>query len=230
MKTKAQVLPFKLKELDADGQFEGHGSVFDVVDSFGDVILPGAFSDTLKDHAKRGTMPALLWQHRADEPIGVYSVMREDDVGLFVQGQLLVRQNVPTADRAHSLLKAGAVSGLSIGFNIPKGGEEFSEEKNVYEISKVDLWETSIVTFPANRDAQITEVRNQAAQARARLLEQMDPDEFESFLRDAGFSRRLAKALMADGYAGISQRDARGCVDDATMTSAKSLLNQLTGH
>lgn len=232
-KTKSATRPFQLKALGEDGAFAGYGSVFDVVDSYRDVILRGAFADTLAEHRERGSMPALLWQHQADEPIGVYSEMREDKVGLYVEGQLLTRQNVPTADRAYSLLKAGAVGGLSIGFNVPEGGETFNEDRDVYELSAVELWETSIVTFPANREAQITEVRADFEARRATLREAIDKfsrKEFEQFLRDVGCSRRQAKAVIAAGYAGLSQRDAAESTEDEaieTIVAARRIIDKL---
>ena len=221
MKTKQLTRPLEIKAVDDAGTFEGYGSVFGTVDSYRDVVLPGAFEKSLEEHRERGSMPALLWQHDAREPIGTYTEMHEDKRGLFVKGQLLIGQSVPNADKAHALLRAGAVKGLSIGFNVPKGGEEFDEERNVWEIKEVDLWETSIVTFPANRDAQVTEVR-------ADYIYNMDDTEFEQFLRDAGMSRRQAKALMADGFSGLSRRDA-GAEGDVDLSAIHSFTNLMRG-
>src|SRR5574343_1923899 len=77
-----------IKAVADDGMIEGYGSVFGVQDDYDDVIAPGAFAATLKEHSKAGTMPAMLWQHCPDDPIGVWTAMIEDKTGLKVTGQL----------------------------------------------------------------------------------------------------------------------------------------------
>ena len=102
-------VPFEVKAVSDDGLFSGYGSVFGVLDSYKEVVAPGAFSESLQ-----GRMPALLWQHRAGEPIGVYTAVREDAVGLYVEGKLALK--TARGAEAYELLKMRALSGLSIGF------------------------------------------------------------------------------------------------------------------
>lgn len=83
-------VPLKLKSVSETGEFEGYGSVFGVKDSYGDIVVPGAFTKSLQTWKEKGRMPALLWQHQTAEPIGVYTEMKEDDVGLYVKGRLLI--------------------------------------------------------------------------------------------------------------------------------------------
>ncbi len=142
----------ELKSLDAKGKFAGYASVFDVVDSQKDVIIRGAFAQTLKGRVSEIKM---LWQHQQSEPIGVFTQMFEDGRGLFVEGKLLL--TVARAQEAYSLLKEGAISGLSIGYSPIK--YRIHERTGVRIISKVDLWEVSLVTFPANEAAKITVVK-----------------------------------------------------------------------
>lgn len=203
---------FKVKSIGEDGTFSGYGSVFDVVDSYSDVVHRGAFADSLKDWAKKGSFPAMLWQHKFDEPLGPYTRMEEDEHGLYLEGRLLIEDD-PLARRAHAHLKAGSITGLSIGYSIAPGGGRWDPDQGVYHLTKVDLWEVSLVTFPANDAARVETVKH-ALQG---------PRQFEKFLRDAGLSRNEAKALMADGYKGISQRDAGmgGLLDE---------INQLTAQ
>jgi len=201
---------FKVKAVNDDGTFSGYGSVFDLVDSYSDVVQRGAFQETLKAWAKKGNFPSMLWQHKYDEPLGVYTLMEEDEHGLYLEGRLLIDDD-PLARRAYAHLKAGSITGLSIGYSIPRGGASWDEGAGVYRISQVDLWEVSLVTFPANDAARVDTVKS-AMQG---------PRQFEKFLRDAGLSRTEAKALMADGYKAVSQRDAGmgGLLDE---------INQLT--
>ncbi|GBL59196.1 primosome assembly protein PriA [Pseudomonas citronellolis] len=203
---------FKVKSVGDDGTFSGYGSVFDLVDSYSDVVHRGAFRDSLNEWARKGGLPAMLWQHKFDEPLGVYTKMEEDDHGLYLEGRLLIDDD-PLAKRAYAHLKAGSLTGLSIGYSIPPGGAEWDNASGVFRLKKVDLWEVSLVTFPANDAARVETVKH-ALQG---------PRQFEKFLRDAGLSRTEAKALMADGYKALAPRDAGagGLLDD---------INQLTAQ
>jgi len=216
MKIKHLDSAFELKTLKDDGTFSGYGSVFGVEDSYGDVVEPGAFENSLKAHAEKGTMPALLWQHDAKEPIGLYKNMREDKRGLFVEGQLLIDDD-PLARRAYAHLKAGSVSGLSIGYMVKE--ESFDKDEKINYLKEVDLWETSIVTFPANDSARISVVKA--------INEGEIPDirELENAVRDAfGFSAREAKRLLADGYKGLAERRD---VDEESLTELAASIKRV---
>ena len=188
-------MPLKIKAVDESGTFSGYGSVFGVKDSYDDIVMPGAFSKSLKSR-----MPALLWQHDTDEPLGVYTRVEEDDHGLYVEGKLLIDSD-PLAARAHGLLKAGGLSGLSIGFML----QDYTYDDNLeaFKLTEIDLREISLVTFPANEEARVQSVKSLLA-----MKEIPAPKQVEAILRDAGFSRQQAKAMMAKGYSGISQREA----------------------
>jgi len=147
----------EIKEVSADGTFTGYGSMFNNVDLDRDVIAPGAFTKTLADKSPQKIK--LLWQHDPSQPIGVWEKMAEDSRGLKVTGRLLINQGVPKADEAYALLKAGALDAMSIGFVIPPGGYDLDEKKRARIIKQADLWEISLVTFPANPKARITSVK-----------------------------------------------------------------------
>ena len=88
MQTKQRLdLPLTIKSVSDSGEFEGYGSVFGVEDSYGDVVIRGAFAVSLAKWKEKSRLPAMLWQHNMSEPIGIYTEMREDDVGLYVKGQ-----------------------------------------------------------------------------------------------------------------------------------------------
>lgn len=172
--------------------FEGYGSVFGNIDSYGDIVEKGAFDKSLQEHG----MPSLLLHHDARQVVGVYTDAYSDEHGLKVTGKLT--KGVRAAEEAHLLMKDGALRGLSIGF-IPKV-VEYDKAHEVHRIKEVELMEVSIVTFPANREAEITGVKHTPKTER----------ELEFILRDAGYSRKQAKAIVADGYKGLNdeQRDA----------------------
>ncbi len=154
LERKKHACSFSLKTLDEHGRFAGYASVFGVVDHQRDVILRGAFNDTL--YGRVGQVK-LLWQHQPQEPIGVFDVMFEDERGLYVEGRLLL--DVQRAREAYSLLKEGALKGLSIGYSPTR--YTIDEETGVRKLACVELWEVSLVTFPANAQALVTVVKQQ---------------------------------------------------------------------
>ena len=179
--------PLEIREVRDDGTFTGYGSVFGNVDAYGDSVQPGAFAKSLKNKT-----PALLWQHDSSQPIGVWEDIKEDEHGLLMRGRLLVGK-VARATEARELLKAGAISGLSIGYvpvewdyvKTPKDGDEKAQSR-VRRLKEIDLWEVSLVTFPANDAARVTGVKNLAT-----------IQDVEENLRDAGYSRTEAKSLIS---------------------------------
>lgn len=214
MPNKQRAFQFELKSLDESGVFAGYGSVFGVVDSYNEAVAQGAFTRSLEELKAKGRIPALLWQHRMSEPIGIYRAIREDSYGLYVEGQLALK--TPRGAEAYELLKMGALSGLSIGYALR--AYEQNNETGIVTLTDVDLWEISLVTFPANDDARIGSVRSALTNG-----EVPDIRTLETELRDVfGFSQKQAKALLASGYGGISQRD----VDDAD--AIKGLIENIT--
>jgi len=213
MKLKVITRQFELKEHNDDGTFTGYGSVFHVEDSYRDVVMPGAFSRSIDEYAENKAAPAMLWQHDPDKPIGVWDEIREDDHGLLMKGRLLINEQVPNADGAHALIKAGAIRGLSIGYSIYGGGSTFDEEREIRELTDIKLWETSLVTFPANPAAMVTDVR-------AALEDGIYPSvrEMEKYLRDAGFSKRDAQTIIANGYRTFIEREAEDVLDIESLT------------
>ena len=187
---KYLVRPLEIKAVNDDGTFEGYGSVFHIEDDYKDVVIPGAFVKSIAHHKSKGIMPALLWQHNSAKPLGVWEEMAEDEHGLKCKGRLLI-DDVQLAKEAHALLKAGAISGLSIGYRTIV--DEYDRDSGVSTLKELELWETSLVTFPANDAARVTSVKSVR--------------DFETFLRDAGgFSIAEAKTIALYGFKG--QRDA----------------------
>lgn len=206
-----------IKATGDDGSVEGYGSVFGVRDNYDDVIASGAFAQTLKDHKSAGTMPAMLWQHDSCEPIGVWTEMVEDGKGLKIKGKLAL--DTVRGKEAHALLKMGALNGLSIGFVSKQWA--YDRDTEVRTLTEIDLWEVSLVTFPANEKARITGVKAADAAAITTVRQA------EKALRDAGFSDDAAKAFVASvKRIALDERDAHGAA--AAMKAANRLLTSLT--
>lgn len=189
----------QIKSVNDVGEFEAYGSAFGVKDLGGDIVLPGAFKKSLVNWAAKGALPALLWQHKQDEPIGIYTEMREDAYGLWMKGRLLVDAD-PLAKRAHAHMVAGSLTGFSIGYIAADW--EFDSAKDAYLIKEAELWEVSLVTFPMNESARLQDVKNAFDNG-----EIPEPKKIEKLLREAGFSIAQAKTFMAKGYSALTARD-----------------------
>ena len=184
--TKNSGLALDVKAVGDDGTFEGYGSVFGNVDSYGEIVEPGAFASSLNKRKAKGVK--LLWQHDPSQPIGVWEDLAEDSKGLWGKGRLL-KDVSPRASEAYGLLREGALDGLSIGYRTVKA-EPHKDKPGVLRLTELDLREVSIVTFAANDRARVESVKHILAAGELPTVR-----EFEGLLRDAGFSKSLAAAI-----------------------------------
>ena len=145
------------------GVFVGYASLFGAVDTGGDMVMAGAFARSLMKRGAAGVK--MLWQHQAAEPIGVWTSIVEDARGLRVEGRLDL--SVARAREALSLMRKGAIDGLSIGFRTLRAATDKSS--GVRRLQEVDLWEISIVTFPMLPQARVGAVK-QTPRARFEAL------------------------------------------------------------
>jgi len=164
------------------------------------VVVRGAFAESLRAKGLSGIK--MLFQHDPAEPIGVWEEIREDSKGLYVRGRLMTA--VSKAREVLSLMRAGALDGLSIGFKAQRTQRD--ARSGVRRILKLDLWEISVVTFPMLPQARIAAVKAQPPVPRPATER-----EFERWLtRDAGLARSEARALMRGGLKELkSLREAR---------------------
>lgn len=228
-KLETKNISFVVKSFDeGKGTFEGYGSIFGNEDSYGDIVKKGAFVDSLKKRK-----PKLLWQHRMSEPIGIYEEIREDEKGLFVKGKLEMESDF--GKRIHSLLKMGALEGLSIGYRTVKC--EFEDKERIRILTKLDLFEISIVTMPANEDALIDYVKSDEKE-----IEQFDcMKDFENFLKEPyGLKTREERATFISKLKEFSnkrdveeqtakKRDAEAKNQDFVLKSLNNVINQIKG-
>ncbi|MEH2483870.1 HK97 family phage prohead protease [Nitrobacteraceae bacterium AZCC 2146] len=149
----APLLPPSRLTLAADGIVEDYASLFGEIDQARDMVMPGAFTDTLKQRGLR-KIP-MLFQHDPSEPVGVWLELVEDFRGLRARGRLI--PDVARARELLALLRAGVVDGLSIGYRTVRGRVE--PRTRVRKLYQVDLWEISIVTFPLLNGARVNAVK-----------------------------------------------------------------------
>lgn len=183
-----------------DGTFTGYASVaLGEPDSYGDIVMPGAFSKTLARHKSRETLPMMFFGHKADElPIGKWLSLDEDDRGLKAVGQLALDD--PFAQRVYAAMKGGRVRGLSIGYRIPAGGIEYNVEgKGVNHLKEVDLFEVSVVNIPACADALVSGVKSETlhnAKVKLAAGDRLTERELESVFKSMGLSNSQAERAV----------------------------------
>ena len=188
MLTKAFALD--VKEIGDAGTFAGYASVYNVTDSYGDIVVPGAFTRTMQE--KNGEV-VILNQHDTREPIGL-GKLEDSAEGLKIFGELNL--DVRVAQEAYSNLRKGILKGLSIGYMVR--ADEYDRQAQIRKLTDIDLMEVSLVTFQACPGALVTAVKADGIHTIR---------DFEGFLRDAGFSQREAKAIASHGFKAL-QRDA----------------------
>lgn len=188
IQTKNSGVALDAKAVSDAGVIEGYASVFGNVDSYGEVVEPGAFAESLVKSQRTGRKVKMLYQHDPHQPIGVWDDLAEDGKGLWVKGRLLVDES-PKAREVHGLLKAGALDGLSIGYRTldakPKEGKQ-----GIVSLLKLDLLENSIVTFAANERARVEVVKSILDGGNLPTVR-----EFEGALRELGLSKAKAAAI-----------------------------------
>lgn len=184
---KGSILDFQLEikaeDVTPEGTFKGYGSVFGNVDSGGDVVVAGAFKDTINRGGRNGNGIAMLWQHSSRYPIGIWTKLLEDEKGLYVEGQVEPTAT-PDGIPVLNMMRLGGVKGLSIGFNTLVSEDD--EKRKVRYLKEIELWEISLVTFPMNKRSIITNVKDTIRGAKTIR-------EFEDALREVGVSKEDAK-------------------------------------
>lgn len=179
---------FEVKQVSDEGIIEGYGNVFDVKDHALDITMKGAFTKSLQSIKSNGKTLPLLYQHKADEPIGVFTELSEDQHGLKVKAQ--INLDTQKGREVLSLIKQKAISGLSIGYRTIR--EEWDSKQKANLLHELEVHEISAVTFPCNEASRIDRVKS--------LLEHSclpTQPELEKALKETGFTNSQAKMVVA---------------------------------
>jgi HK97 family phage prohead protease len=217
-------VPLEIKSLKGR-KFEGYGSIFGNVDLGYDVVVKGAFKQSLTEHKNSGTLPVMFWMHQPDQVPGVWTHMEEDSKGLYVEGELV---ETSLGKDVNVLLEKKAVRGLSIGYQTVDADYK---DDGVRLLKQVKLHEVSIVSMAMNPLAQVEALKT------ARLSQNGEyvptAREFEQYLRTMGCSRSVAVALTAklfDGtgeVSGMLTPSPRGNLESTEDDEMKQLLQKL---
>lgn len=168
------------------GVVEGYASVFGGLDTYGDTIEPTAYDNVIAE----GQVPLMFYQHESwDVPIGRWDELSVDEKGLKIKGTLNLE--LQQAKDIYSALKFGSITGMSIGFMWKDDDVEYDDEgiRHFKNISR--LLEVSIVNFPADNAARISDVKAEDFE----LLDTVRDCEY--YLRDLGMSRKMAQTMIS---------------------------------
>jgi HK97 family phage prohead protease len=167
-----------------EGQFLAYASVFGNIDSYGDLVMKGAFANDLKRWEKSGTPIPLLFGHNMHDPdynLGHVVDAEEDDTGLKVLAQLDLEN--PKAKQVYRMLKGRRINQMSFAYDVIEGGPakrrkddsgdgEDPESEDYYELRELKLYEVSVVTLGANQETEILAVKQMPVVARRLIAEQ----------------------------------------------------------
>lgn len=146
----------------ADGQFTGYASVFDNIDSYGDVIRKGAFLESIAEYGVKGSGIPCYWSHQMSNPlmcIGETVEAREDERGLFVKVQLDL--DTEMGAQVHRLIKSGRVNQMSFAYDIEDYAFAHDDELGEYfELRKLKIHEVSVVQVGANQETELLDVKD----------------------------------------------------------------------
>jgi HK97 family phage prohead protease len=221
---------FKADIDDSTGEISGYFSTYDrVADSYGDVIAPGAFTETLKAREESGHPFPLCWNHSldVDDIIGVVDSIEDDEKGPHMTAHFF---DTERAQKARELVKSGAIYQFSFAYQTQdEGSVKLEDGTKANELRKLDLFEVSIVPIPANQNAVVTEIKsgrrnsakdadklNQIIRLAQEVLGEIDDTE------DNGNANEEPKANPE----GEEQTEAIRARKDALLETIKSLENE----
>ena len=207
-------ISFVVTDISENGEFEGYISTYYDVDSYGTYFLPGAWDRSI-ERFNAGEVIPVLWSHDRTKPIGKCTELRSDDKGLWAHGKLTMED--PQAKTAYAHMKDESVLGLSVGFELDYDALEYNQELDAYGIADADLMEYSVVVFPANPNAKITQVKSS---------HDHDIGENDMNLKDQ--IDAMNKAIEEIRTAANSASDAEISKRDAEIASLKTQIAQLS--
>ena len=207
-------ISFVVTDISENGEFEGYISTYYDVDSYGTYFLPGSWDRSI-ERFNAGEVIPVLWSHDRTKPIGKCTELRSDDKGLWAHGKLTMED--PQAKTAYAHMKDESVLGLSVGFEMDYDALEYNQELDAYGIADADLMEYSVVVFPANPNAKITQVKSSH-----------DHDNGENDMNLKDQIDAMNKAIEDIRAAANSASDAEISKRDAEIASLKTQIAQLS--
>lgn len=162
-------------------------STYDV-DLGGDIIVKGAFDESIQNKISNNKNIPVLWQHDQSKLLGHGINFKSDSKGLMAKA-ILPKDHWRVKNEVMPLLKNGSLTDISVGFSLAKGDYYYDEKNNIRVINKGNLLEFSFVSIGMNPEAEIQSYKS------IEVLENLK--EVEKLLKSKGFSNSEAKTLIS---------------------------------
>lgn len=191
-----------------DGEFKAIVSVFGNIDSVGDVVVPGAFSDTLEHWKAKGDPIPVIWSHDWSDPyshLGEVLDAVETTEGLFVHGALDLDN--PKAAQVYRLLKGRRVTQFSFAYDVLEGAWVDRDGESYYELRKLKLHEVGPCLLGANQETELLAVKANDLAARLKAGDTVDLDQLAAAHQALGSLLEAAKTTSPTGE-GTTKREA----------------------
>nr|DAU46532.1 MAG TPA: prohead serine protease [Caudoviricetes sp.] len=166
-----------INDAQPEGVIEAYASIFGNKDSYGDVVMPGAFVDTIAEWAASDNVLPLLYGHDFHDPysnIGAVTSAEEDSKGLKIVAQF--DMDNPKAKQVFNLVARKRITQMSFAYEVVEGESVTTEDDWHYEIRKVKLYEISVVPIGANQETAITAVKSGVRDVQSHTMETNHPD------------------------------------------------------
>jgi HK97 family phage prohead protease len=197
-----------------EGQFEAIVSVFGNKDSYGDIVQPGAFKDTLAEWEASGNPIPVYYSHRMDDPdfnIGHVVEAKETDEGLWVKAQIDLEPGAGKAAQVYRLLKGRRLTQFSFAYDIEDGGFETRDGEEFYALRRLKVYEVGPTPIGANQETELLGVKSAAEHAQrfadavkaGRVLSAKN----ETTLREAVASLDAASKSITDVLAAVGDEE-----------------------
>lgn len=202
----------------AEGQFRAVVSVFGNKDSYGDIVVAGAFTDTLAAWAAKGDPIPVFWSHQMSDPemcLGEVLEAKETEVGLEVLAQIDIGDDAsPKAKAAYRLLKGRRVTQFSFAYDIVEAAWVETDDDWWYELRKLDLYEVGPTPIGANRETELLAVKSAAEHAERFARRELLPGAKAGRVLSAKNETTLRDALGSLEGAGVQIKNVLSALDD----------------
>ena len=152
------------------GTFVAIVSVFGNVDTYGDVVASGAFTETLAEWAASGDPIPVVWSHEWNDPdshIGVVLDAIETDEGLQITGQLDLDE--PKSSKVFRLLKERRVTQFSFAYEVREGAWAERDGREVYELRRLGLIEVGPTLVGVNSATRLLDAKSESDGAASKI-------------------------------------------------------------
>lgn len=180
-------MDLKIRADEKDGRLiKGYLQVWGFRDTYGTVFVKGSCARSIRERGPESSSKqkiAHLWMHDPCNPTGRFTVLKEDDYGLYFEAEL---DEVPIGDRELTQVRSGTLNQFSVGFNYIWDKVEYDEATDSIMLLEVEMMEGSVVTFGSTSETYAIRSAEELVNEKEILMEETD-----EFVRSLPRSKQL---------------------------------------